>query len=80
MQNEWKLLHDQFGHLPFDKMDRLVELNKHPQKFKYLKGQKVFCPSCVLGKWENEHGELKVRIERKRLESQMKTILAQEFR
>ena len=50
MQNEWKLLHDQYGHLPFDKMDRLVEWNNLSQKFKCLKGQKVFCPSCVFGK------------------------------
>ena len=50
IQHEWIGLHDQFGHLPFAVMDRLVDANILPSKFKVLKGQKFLCPSCLFGK------------------------------
>jgi len=51
LQKEWKTaIHDQFGHLPFAKMDWLVENNMLPAKFKQLKGSTIICPSCMFGK------------------------------
>jgi len=50
LQKEWKTIRDQFGHLPFAKMDQLVENNMLPAKFKSLKGNKILCPSCMFGK------------------------------
>ena len=50
MQKEWKTIHDQYGHLPFAKMDQLVANNLLPRKFSKMKGQKILCPSCIFGK------------------------------
>ena len=50
LQKEWKIIHDQYGHLPFSMMDKLVENNLLPGKYKALKGQNILCPSCIFGK------------------------------
>ena len=34
MQREWKLLHDQYGHLPFTMMDMLVQIICYLKHFK----------------------------------------------
>ena len=50
MQQEWKSIHDQYGHLPFAMMDKLVQNNQLPKKFAALKGKRILCPSCIFGK------------------------------
>ena len=50
LQTEWKVLHDQYGHLPFSMMDKLVANNLLPKKFAKLKGKAILCPSCIFGK------------------------------
>ena len=50
MEREWLDIHDQYGHLSFREMDRLVENNMLPVKFKNLKGKHFMCPSCAFGK------------------------------
>ena len=50
IEKEWKSIHDQYGHLPFASMDKLVTNNILPSKFKTLKGKRFMCPSCMFGK------------------------------
>ena len=50
LQKEWKILHDQYDHLLFAMMDKLVTNNILPNKFKVLKGKQIICPSCMFGK------------------------------
>jgi len=59
LEKEWKITHDRMGHLPYAMMDRLVENNILPSKFKKMKGKSILCPSCVFGRmkrraWRNK--------------------------
>ena len=50
LEQEWKSIHNQYGHLPFTSIDKLVTNNILPSKFKVLQGKKFMCPSFMLGK------------------------------
>ena len=59
IEREWKVLHDNLGHLSFSMMDRLVENNILPRKFRKMKNRPIICPSCVFGRmrrraWRNK--------------------------
>ena len=50
LEREWKVLHDKFGHIPFSDMDKLVDNDVFPSRFKPLKGKPILCPSCMFGR------------------------------
>ena len=50
LQREWKILHDKLGHIPFADMDKLVQNDVLPSKFRKLKGKPILCPSCMFGR------------------------------
>ena len=50
LEQEWLNIHDQYGHISFREMDRLVENIMIPSKFKNLKGKHFMCPSCAYEK------------------------------
>ena len=47
LQKEWKVVHNNCGHLPFAQMDKLVQHKILPQKFAKLRGKPILCPSCL---------------------------------
>ena len=60
LQQEWKSIHDQYGHLPFAIMYKLVQNNQLPKKFEKLKGKEYCAHPVFLAKCEKEHGGVKV--------------------
>ena len=50
LQKEWKVLPDNFGHLPFAQMGKLVQHKILPQKFSKLRGKPILCPPCMFGR------------------------------
>ena len=50
LERDWKLMHDKLGHLTFATMERLVENNMLPSKFRKLKAKLIIFPSCIFGR------------------------------
>ena len=59
LEREWKILHDKFGHIPYADMDKLVEHDIFPAKFKVLKGKPILCPSCMFGRMKRRAWRVK---------------------